>query len=170
MEYASLLAGVGFTDHPRCTHPLLAHVARMVNDALDDENRQRIAPLVPAVIGVRTPSPELTATLVMRLTISALQHEPDGQRLARLRRRAERRSNALGLRRRVVILSEPMYRTSTATQAVAQSLRTIAAAGPDALRQAFEDAVVSARQIAQLPTASVELPERSASEAAVRTR
>ena len=32
MEMASYLAGERWSDHPKCTHPLVASVARMVND------------------------------------------------------------------------------------------------------------------------------------------
>jgi hypothetical protein len=32
MELASFLAGERWSDHPSCTHPLLAEVARNVND------------------------------------------------------------------------------------------------------------------------------------------
>jgi hypothetical protein len=55
MEWASLLAGEQWSDHPRCTHPLLAHLARMVNDAVGDPARQRLVPLVPDVIGLTGP-------------------------------------------------------------------------------------------------------------------
>lgn len=39
MEYVSLLAGEAWSDRPECTHPLLAHEVRMLNDgpALDRE-------------------------------------------------------------------------------------------------------------------------------------
>ncbi|MCB2175159.1 MAG: hypothetical protein KQH57_05090 [Actinomycetales bacterium] len=53
MEWASLLAGERWSDHPRCTHPLLAHLARTVNDTVGDAARQRMVPLIPAVIGLR---------------------------------------------------------------------------------------------------------------------
>jgi hypothetical protein len=36
MEFASLLAGEAWSDHPACTHPLLAAVARHVNDHTSD--------------------------------------------------------------------------------------------------------------------------------------
>jgi hypothetical protein len=51
MEFASYLAGERWSDHPACTHPLLAQLARQVNDSLDDEGRQRLVPLVPLVVG-----------------------------------------------------------------------------------------------------------------------
>ncbi|MGH3099299.1 MAG: hypothetical protein ACRDMV_25240 [Streptosporangiales bacterium] len=51
MEYASLLAGEDWSDHPPCIHPVLAEMARTVNDRLDDDQRQNLLPLVPRLIG-----------------------------------------------------------------------------------------------------------------------
>lgn len=55
MEYASFLNGEAWTDAPSCTHPLLATVARLVNDALDDSERQRLLPLLPRLMGTTDP-------------------------------------------------------------------------------------------------------------------
>ena len=52
MEFVSLLAGEHWSDHPACTHPLLAAVARHVNDHTSDPGRQRLAELIPSVIGL----------------------------------------------------------------------------------------------------------------------
>ena len=51
MEYVSFLAGEEFSDRPKCTDPVLASMARQVNDSLSDADRQRLLPLVPRVIG-----------------------------------------------------------------------------------------------------------------------
>lgn len=51
MEYVSLLAGERFSDRPSCTHPTLAHAARMVNDALRDRDRHLLVPLIGRLIG-----------------------------------------------------------------------------------------------------------------------
>ena len=53
MEFASFLAGERWSDHPSCTHPLLAQVARRVNDLIGDEGRQQLTPLIPLVVGRR---------------------------------------------------------------------------------------------------------------------
>jgi hypothetical protein len=53
MEFASFLAGERWSDHPSCTHPLLAQLARQVNDLISDEGRQHLLPLVPVVVGRR---------------------------------------------------------------------------------------------------------------------
>ena len=51
MEYASLLAGERWTDSPACTHPVIAEMARTVNDRMEDEDRHKLAVLIPSVIG-----------------------------------------------------------------------------------------------------------------------
>src|SRR5215217_4981824 len=53
MELASMLAGERWSDHPSCTHPLLAHLARLVNDHTSDDGRQQLASLIPSVVGRR---------------------------------------------------------------------------------------------------------------------
>jgi hypothetical protein len=53
MEFASFLAGERWSDHPSCTHPLLAQLARDVNDSLSDRERQQLVPLIPWVVGRR---------------------------------------------------------------------------------------------------------------------
>jgi len=53
MELASLLAGERWSDHPACTHPLLAQLARQVNDHTSDAGRQQLLPLIPSVVGRR---------------------------------------------------------------------------------------------------------------------
>lgn len=52
MEYASYLAGESWSDHPVCTDPALASLARMVNDCTSDAARGRLVTLIPAVIGL----------------------------------------------------------------------------------------------------------------------
>jgi hypothetical protein len=53
MELASVLAGERWSDHPSCTHPLLAQLARQVNDNSSDVERQHLARLIPSVVGRR---------------------------------------------------------------------------------------------------------------------
>ena len=50
MELASYLAGERWSDHPACTHPLLAALARDVNDYTSDAARGQLAGLIPSVI------------------------------------------------------------------------------------------------------------------------
>lgn len=51
MELASVLAGERWSDHPACTHPLLAQLARQVNDLTTDDGRRSLTPMIPSVVG-----------------------------------------------------------------------------------------------------------------------
>lgn len=66
MEYASLLAGTAWSDQPDCTHPLLALVAREVNDETSDAGRAELVPLIPSVIGLTPSDPLVFPALVVR--------------------------------------------------------------------------------------------------------
>jgi hypothetical protein len=72
MEFASYLAGERWSDHPDCTHPLLAALARDVNDNIGDEARRDIAPLVPDVIGLRWRDPVIDVLLARKAALAAL--------------------------------------------------------------------------------------------------
>lgn len=51
MEYVSVLAGEEWSDHPKCTDPVLAAAARSVNDWMTDEGRHLIVPLIGRLFG-----------------------------------------------------------------------------------------------------------------------
>jgi hypothetical protein len=53
MEAASWLAAEPWSDHPRTVHPVIARVARRVNDTVTDEERQGLWPLVLASLDTR---------------------------------------------------------------------------------------------------------------------
>lgn len=72
MEFASYLAGEAWSDHPKCTHPLLASLARMVNDFTSDENRSRLSILTPSVIGLVSQDPRLSVRIALRAASCAL--------------------------------------------------------------------------------------------------
>jgi hypothetical protein len=72
MELASFLAGEPWSDHPSCTHPLLASLARDVNDHVGDYARTRLAPLIPEVIGMRSDDPRVDAWIAREAALTAL--------------------------------------------------------------------------------------------------
>jgi hypothetical protein len=72
MEFASFLAGEPWSDHPDCTHPLLAALARDINDHIGDEARREIAPLAPEVIGLNLRDPIIDALLAREVALAAL--------------------------------------------------------------------------------------------------
>lgn len=82
MEFASYLAGERWSDEPKCTHPLLALIARLINDSVDDAHRARLVPLVPDVVGLNSPDLGLDALLAMRVIEVGLPIAPfERQRL-----------------------------------------------------------------------------------------
>jgi hypothetical protein len=72
MELASYLAGERWSDHPSCTHPLLAGLARLVNDHTSDAARPALAGLIPSVIGLTGDDPRIDARIALRCATAAL--------------------------------------------------------------------------------------------------
>ena len=72
MEMASFLAGERWSDHPPCTHPLLANLARLVNDIVSDEWRPQLVPLIPSVIGLTSDDLHVDAAIALRSALTAL--------------------------------------------------------------------------------------------------
>jgi hypothetical protein len=72
MELASYLAGERWSDHPTCTHPLLAGIARLVNDHTSDQERHRLAELIPSVIGLTGDDLHIDALITLRCATIAL--------------------------------------------------------------------------------------------------
>jgi hypothetical protein len=72
MELASYLAGEKWSDHPACTHPLLAALARDVNDHVRDETRTSLAVLIPEVVGLRGDDPRVDAWIARECALTAL--------------------------------------------------------------------------------------------------
>ena len=72
MEMASFLAGERWSDHPSCTHPLLAGLARLVNDTVSDQSRPRLIPLIPSVIGLTSEDPHVDAEIALGSALTAL--------------------------------------------------------------------------------------------------
>ncbi len=72
MEMVSYLAGERWSDRPRCTHSLLAGLARMVNDHTTDEGRSGLVELIPSVIGLTSADPRVDAHIAWRCAAVAL--------------------------------------------------------------------------------------------------
>jgi hypothetical protein len=72
MEFASLLAGERWSDSPACTHPLLAAVARHVNDFTSDLGRPGLAELIPSVIGLTGDDLRIDARIALGAATTAL--------------------------------------------------------------------------------------------------
>ena len=76
MEMASYLAGERWSDHPKCTHPLVASVARLVNDNTSDHGRPRLIGLIPSVVGLTSDDPRVDARIALRCATAALPIAP----------------------------------------------------------------------------------------------
>src|SRR3954447_8450118 len=80
MEYTSVLAGERFSDSPRCTDPVLAAIARAVNDYSHDDARQRIAPLAGDLTTAQGAGDDVRRGIVRRCLLTALQHATGSRR------------------------------------------------------------------------------------------
>jgi hypothetical protein len=76
MEMASFLAGERWSDHPSCTHPLLASLARLVNDSLGDADRGRLVTFIPDVVGLTGSDLDLDLAIATRAAAAALPVAP----------------------------------------------------------------------------------------------
>jgi hypothetical protein len=72
MEYTSVLAGERFTDSPHCTDPVLAAIARAVNDYTRDAARQRIAPFAGDLTTACGAGDDIQRRLVRHCLLTAL--------------------------------------------------------------------------------------------------
>ncbi|MQA96287.1 MAG: hypothetical protein GEV11_17180 [Streptosporangiales bacterium] len=146
MELASVLAGEPWSDHPRCAHPLLAAIARLVNDSVSDGARDSLLPLVPEVIGTRAAGTAVDPFLVIRCADAARRADPEAPGPVRFRRQALRRVAAapsrVPLRDRAGAL---IYRGGQARHAVAVCVLLLGKYGrpdPDtALRRLLLDCI-----------------------------
>ena len=100
MEYVSVLAGEPFSDTPRCTDPLLATLARLVNDATSDHGRDRLGALASALAGAHRTDAADQATLVFGTVHRVHGAVGPSRRLDRQLRRARRRMHRVVSRER----------------------------------------------------------------------
>jgi hypothetical protein len=72
MELVSVLNGEPWSDHPRCVDPVLAAVARTVNDVVDVPARERLVALAPEMIGTSPSDRERSRAARSGTTAAAL--------------------------------------------------------------------------------------------------
>ncbi|CAN5220752.1 hypothetical protein BH24ACT10_BH24ACT10_02110 [soil metagenome] len=120
MELASFLAGERWSDHPSCTHPLLAEVARQVNDRTSEAGRSRLAPLIPDVIGLTTEDPLADVRIALHCALTALPDVAfDAQRSLAV--------GVLACERQLVALEDPHL--AAVRRRIARSLDDVPQAG-----------------------------------------
>jgi hypothetical protein len=72
MEFASFLAGERWSDSPSCTDPVLATLARAVNDTMRDDRRGELVTEIPRVIGLRGDDLRIGLIVALRAAAFAL--------------------------------------------------------------------------------------------------
>jgi hypothetical protein len=157
MEYVSVLAGGRFTDHPQCTHPALASLARLVNDRIADEQiRSGLARLAPDLIGV-TGDPRTTHCVIASCLVTAAAGRPQPlptaqRRLARAHarmRRLERANRWARMRSRWwELLNPPNATVGPAFQLAVEQMRGLTQREKDVrLSKLLHDAVAQCRTL-----------------------
>jgi hypothetical protein len=127
MEIVSLLAGERWSDAPRCTHPLLAAVARLVNDEVGDDTRQHLMELVPDLVGAVGDGPATSPAIVRACARAGLTVDPSSRRLRHALATAEDRlANVHDTHWRDVL-----YTYGPATHAVVRTIDTVVRRDPD---------------------------------------
>ena len=72
MEFASYLAGEKWSDHPACTHPAIAALARDVNDLTSNAGRAQLTSLIHRVVGLTNDDPRFGLDVALRAARAAL--------------------------------------------------------------------------------------------------
>lgn len=155
MEYVSVLAGARFSDHPRCTPPGLAALARLVNDRIvDDGVRSELALLAPDLVGVKV-GPGTTHRVIASCLAAAGSLPPAVPRAVRRRlartsariHRLQRGGSWARIRVRCwELLNPPNVTVGSAFQLVITQMRDLPQPERDArLSDLLRDAVVDCR-------------------------
>jgi hypothetical protein len=112
MEYVSLLSGAPFNDHPRCTDPSVAALARLVNDSSSDAQRPLLTAFAPLLAAAAPVDARRTAAVVRAVVRTASGAAGDTALRRRLRHAERRQERVRGegpmaaLARRL----DPLYR------------------------------------------------------------
>ncbi len=161
MEYASVLAGEPFSDTPRCTDPLLATLARQVNDATTDDGRPLLATLAPDLATAARTDAVGSAGLVLSALLPA--HEALGrpravERHVRRARRRLRRVSGDGITGRVTRWLEPAHRSGSGRRrlvAAVDATARLPGTERDAVLRAMLDAALTGFRVRQPAPGSV---------------
>lgn len=82
MEMASVLANEPWSDHPKCTHPLIGSLARLVNDNTSDGDRGELAALIPSVVGLQGGGLAWTIDVTSAVALQAIPDVPESMQRA----------------------------------------------------------------------------------------
>lgn len=174
MEYVSVLAGCAFTDHPRCTHPALATLARLVNDWIDDDKtRSELALLAPDLIGTGTRDLRTTHSVVASCLSAAAAIGPLPPAAAAALTKSRKRIRDVnrgrrGSRARLAcwqVLNPAGVLVGSAFQVLIANLRDLPRQEQNArLRTLMHEAVTDCQQTLRGPAAEHPAPEGQLSE------
>lgn len=163
MEVVSVAAGQSWSDAPASTHPLLGHLARLVNDTMSDHGRQGLLELVPGLARAGCDDPDTYPRLALVTTELALQRRPSFW-LLHLRAAAARqirRGEAGTYSRPGPAVIAGLYRHGSAPRAVEASVVALARLPESdrdtALRELLE---VGLHEVAGWPTPRAKLHAR----------
>jgi hypothetical protein len=87
MEAVSVYAAEPWSDEPSCTHDLVGHVARLVNDRSSPDARNRLTSFVPFLAGAASSDPTTYPRIAMEC-LAVASRERDSLLLSVLRRTA----------------------------------------------------------------------------------
>jgi hypothetical protein len=136
MEYVSVIAGEPWSDHPWCTQPLLAAVARCVNDRAGDSARTELALLAPDLAEATRRGPVTSAAVIDAVIVAAARYVDVPERTLQLRDQAAARSaRPSGQVRR-------WWRSATTCDFTVAGVRSLSALVEQVSRSAGDDALL----------------------------
>ena len=148
MEHVSQLAGLKFTDSPRCTDPLLAALAQLVNDAVSDEARPQLLGVAGRLASRPRAGTGSAPAIVLAALELVLDYRAERRDLRRHEARARRRATAAGdcsdssgLWPRLL---DELYRRGPARHALMCAVRVAAEVQPDSARDRLTSAMLDA--------------------------
>ena len=127
MEAVSYVAGEKFSDHPACTSTLIGEFLRAWNDAMNDDDRQMLKPLIPKLVGTKAGKAVELRRSYLALDWHCRVSAPAWLRLAKLD------AEAAAVEQCAPIVDAATVQAATgALQAAAKAARTAWAAARDA--------------------------------------
>lgn len=151
MEYVSVLAGAAFGDHPRCTDPTVAPLARLGKDASTDDGRPLLTAFAPTRAAMGLARGAHRAAAVFRTAVRAASAAAeDPAVLGRHPGRAERRYACVTGAGPLATLAQrlgPLYRCGPVQHRLAGSvdaLRTLPEPQRDAAPRATPAVAIAA--------------------------
>jgi hypothetical protein len=173
MEYVSVLAGTTFSDHPRCTDPTLAALARLVNDASTDEGRLLLAAFAPELADTGPVDPCGTAAIVLATVHWAHTAAGEPASMRRHVRRAQRRYDRVTGAGTLAALArhlDLLHRRGSVRRRLEVSVAALRALPGPQRDAALQGALAAASAVAVAPASTGSSPHDSVPETDARRR